>query len=155
MLRRRGSAPAVVLQQHITEPKGVLCKADRISSSPDASKLSKTSSRKKDQLERSCSPPSLALCDRRTNTEMNHGVEYCESAPPKCPSPALPGSPNLNVKSMRHRMKRRDSEPVVSQVPNGSINSRNSPSSLQRRSSSFRDYNIVLLGQGGVGKSGG
>ncbi|KAK2573539.1 GTP-binding protein Rit1 [Acropora cervicornis] len=153
MLRRRGSAPAVVLQQHITEPKGVLCKADRIIPSPDASRLSKTSRRKKDQLERSCSPPPLALGDRRTNIEMNHGVEYCESPPPKSSSPASPGSPNLNVKPTRHRTKRRESEPFVSQAPNGSINARSSSSSLQRRSSSFRDYNIVLLGQGGVGKS--
>jgi len=147
MLRRRGSAPAVVLQQHLSEPRGLLLRADRIIPPPDAPKLSKAKRSGKKDLERGCSPPPLALADRRSNE-----LDY-DSPSPKCPSPGSPGSPNLSKKPMKNRPKRRDSEPFIAQPPNTSTNTRNASSSLHRRSSSFRDYNIVLLGQGGVGKS--
>lgn len=148
MLRRRGSAPAVVLQQHLSEPRGLLLRADRIIPPPDAPKLSKAKRSGKKDFERGCSPPPLALADRRSNE-----LDY-DSPSPKCPSPGSPGSPNLSKKPMKNRPKRRDSEPFIAQPPNTSTNTRNASSSLHRRSSSFRDYNIVLLGQGGVGKSG-
>ena len=149
MLRRRGSAPAVVLQQHFSEPRSVpLLRADRIIPPPDAPKLSKAKrSGKKDY-----SPPPLTLVERRTY-ETNTSLDY-DSPSPKCPSPGSPGSPNLNKKTIKSRPKRRESEPFVAQASNTSTNFRNSSSSLHRRSNSFRDYNIVLLGQGGVGKSG-
>lgn len=154
MLRRRGSAPAVVLQQHFSESKSVLLRADRIIPPPEAPKLCKGKRGKKD-VERGCSPPPIVPLspDRKTN-ESQQVLDY-DSSSPKCPSPVSPGSPILsNKKPMKHRPKRRDSEPFVAQAP-ASHNTRNATSSaLHRRSSSFRDYNIVLLGQGGVGKSG-
>lgn len=153
MLRRRGSAPAVVLQHHFSEQRGVLFKADRIIPPTDAPRLSKAR-RKKDQPECGYSPPPLTLGDRRTSGDISYqSLELYDSPSPKCPSPRSPDSPNLNKKPIKHRPKRRDSEPFVPQGSNGPANARNSSSSLQRRSSSFRDYNIVLLGQGGVGKS--
>lgn len=153
MLRRRGSAPAVVLQQHFSESKGVLLRADRIIPPPEAPKVSKAKRGKKD-VERGYSPPPIVPLspDRKTNEPLQ-ALDY-DSPSPKCPSPVSPGSPNLNKKPMKHRPKRRDSEPFIAQAP-ASLNTRNATSSaLHRRSSSFRDYNIVLLGQGGVGKSG-
>ena len=153
MLRRRGSAPAVVLQQHFSEPRGVLLRADRIIPPPDAPKLLKAKRSGKKDFERGYSPPPpLTLVDRRTY-ETNQSLDY-DSPSPKCPSPGSPGSPNLNKKTIKSRPRRRESEPFVAQASNTSTNSRNSSSSLHRRSNSFRDYNIVLLGQGGVGKSG-
>lgn len=153
MLRRRGSAPAVVLQQHFAESKGIVLRADRIIPQPETQKLSKVKRGKKD-FERGCSPPPLVPSspDRKTN-ETQHTVDY-DSPSPICPSPGSPSSPVLSKKPLKHRPKRRDSEPFVAQAP-PSLNARNTTSSaLHRRSSSFRDYNIVLLGQGGVGKSG-
>lgn len=155
MLRRRGSAPAVVLQQHFSESKGVLLqlKADRIIPPPEAPKLSKAKRGKKD-VERGYSPPPIVPWspDRKTN-DPQQALDY-DSPSPKCPSPVSPSSPILNKKPMKHRPKRRDSEPFIAQAPS-SLNTRNTTSSaLHRRSSSFRDYNIVLLGQGAVGKSG-
>lgn len=152
MLRRRGSAPAVVLQQHFSDPRGFLVRADRIIPPADVPKLSKAKRSGKKDFERGCSPPPLTLIDRKTN-DTTQASDY-DSPSPKCPSPGSPGSPNLNKKPMKHRTKRRDSEPFTAQVPITSANSRNTTSSLHRRSSSFRDYNIVILGQGGVGKSG-
>lgn len=151
MLRRRGSAPAVVLQQHFSDPRGFLVRADRIIPPADVPKLSKAKRSGKKDFERGCSPPPLTLIDRKTN-DTTQASDY-DSPSPKCPSPGSPGSPNLNKKPMKHRTKRRDSEPFTAQVPITSANSRNTTSSLHRRSSSFRDYNIVILGQGGVGKS--
>ena len=158
MLRRRGSAPAVVLQQHFSESKGVLFRADRIIPQPEVQKLSKAKRGKKD-VERGYSPPPTVpplplSSDRRTN-ESQQVLDY-DSSSPRCPSPVSPGSPTLtNKKPIRHRPKRRDSEPFVVQTP-AALNTKNAATSsaLHRRSSSFRDYNIVLLGQGGVGKSG-
>ena len=153
MLRRRGSAPAVVLQQHFSEPRSVpLLRADRIIPPPDVPKLSKAKRSGKKDFERGYSPPPLTLVERRTY-ETNPSLDY-DSPSPKCPSPGSPGSPNLNKKTIKSRPKRRESEPFVAQTSNTSTNFRNSSSSLHRRSNSFRDYNIVLLGQGGVGKSG-
>lgn len=158
MLRRRGSAPAVVLQQHFSEPRGVLLRADRIIPPTDAPKLSKTKRGGKKDLERASSPPPPTLIqapspDRKTN-ELQ-AFDY-DSSSPKCPSPVplSPGSPNLSKKPLKNRPKRRDSEPFIAQTPNTATNVKNTSSALHRRSSSFRDYNIVLLGQGGVGKSG-
>lgn len=155
MLRRRGSAPAVVLQQHFSESKSILFRADRIIPPPELPKLSKAKRGKKD-VERGYSPPPMVPLppDRRTS-ESQQVLDY-DSSSPRCPSPVSPGSPTLtNKKPMKHRpTKRRDSEPFVAQAP-AALNTRNATSSaLHRRSSSFRDYNIVLLGQGGVGKSG-
>ena len=158
MLRRRGSAPAVVLQQHFSESKGVLFRADRIIPPPEVPKLCKAKRGKKD-VERGYSPPPIVpsvplSSDGRTN-ESQQVLDY-DSSSPRCPSPVSPGSPTLtNRKTMKHRPKRRDSEPFVAQA-SAALNTRNATSSaaLHRRSSSFRDYNIVLLGQGGVGKSG-
>ena len=158
MLRRRGSAPAVVLQQHFSESKGVLFRADRIIPPPEVPKLSKAKRGKK-EVERGYSPPPIVpsiplSSDRRTN-ESQQVLDY-DSSSPRCPSPVSPGSPTLtNKKTMKHRPKRRDSEPFVAQA-SAALSTRNATSSaaLHRRSSSFRDYNIVLLGQGGVGKSG-
>lgn len=155
MLRRRGSAPAVVLQQHFAESKGVILRADRIIPPLETQKLSKAKRGKKDFAERGCSPPPQVPSspDRKTN-EARYSGDY-DSPSPRCPSPpGSPSSPVLSKKPMKYRSRRRDSEPFVGQPP-ASLNSRNTTSSsLHRRSSSFRDYNIVLLGQGGVGKSG-
>ena len=151
MLRRRGSAPAVVLHQHFSESKGVLLRADRIIAPPDAPKLSKGKRGGKKDFERGCSPPPLALVSPQN--ESNQALDY-DSPSPKYPSPGSPGSPNLNKKPVKNRPKRRDSEPFTAQAPNTATNARNVSSALHRRSGSFRDYNIVLLGQGGVGKSG-
>lgn len=157
MLRRRGSAPAVVLQQHFSESKSVLFRADRIIPPPEVPKLSKAKRGKKD-VERGYSPPpmvpSVPLSSDKRMHESQQVLDY-DSSSPRCPSPVSPGSPTLsNKKPMKHRPKRRDSEPFVAQTP-AALNTRNTTSSaLHRRSSSFRDYNIVLLGQGGVGKSG-
>lgn len=154
MLRRRGSAPAVVLQQHFAESKGVILRADRIIPPLETQKLSKAKRGKKDFAERGCSPPPQVPSspDRKTN-EARYSGDY-DSPSPRCPSPpGSPSSPVLSKKPMKYRSRRRDSEPFVGQSP-ASLNSRNTTSSsLHRRSSSFRDYNIVLLGQGGVGKS--
>lgn len=154
MLRRRGSAPAVVLQQHFSEAKGILLRADRIIPPPEPPKLCKAKRGKKD-FERGNSPPPLipSSPDRKTN-ELQQTLDY-DSPSPKCPSPSSPGSPIQSKRPIKHRPKRRDSEPFISQAPASLVNTRNATSSaLHRRSSSFRDYNIVLLGQGGVGKSG-
>lgn len=153
MLRRRGSAPAVVLQQHFSESKGLLLRADRIIPPPEAPKLSKAKRGKKD-FERGYSPPPIvSTSPDRKSYEPQQSMDY-DSSSPKCPSPVSPSSPILNKKPMKYRPKRRDSEPFIAQAP-ASLNTRNTASSaLHRRSSSFRDYNIVLLGQGGVGKSG-
>ena len=154
MLRRRGSAPAVVLQQHFSETRGILLKTDRIIPPPDGQpKLSKTKRGGRKDYERGCSPPPpLSLISAN---DLNQSFDY-DSPSPKCPSPGSPGSPILNKKPSKNRPKRRDScgDPFIGQASNPVSNTKNASTSLQRRSSSFRDYNIVLLGQGGVGKSG-
>ena len=154
MLRRRGSAPAVVLQQHFSETRGILLKTDRIIPPPDGQpKLLKTKRGGRKDYERGCSPPPpLSLISAN---DLNQSFDY-DSPSPKCPSPVSPGSPILNKKPAKNRPKRRDScsEPFIGQASNPVSNTKNASTSLQRRSSSFRDYNIVLLGQGGVGKSG-
>ena len=146
MLRRRGSAPAVVLQQHFEESRGVVSRADRIILPLETQKLSKAKRGKKDFAERSYSPPPLVLScpDRKTN-EARYSGDY-DSASPRCPSPpGSPSSPVLSKKPLKYRPRRRESEPFVGQPP-ASLNSRNTTSStLHRRSTSFRDYNIVLL----------
>lgn len=154
MLRRRGSAPAIVLQQHFSETRGILLKTDRIIPPPDGQpKLLKTKRGGRKDYERGCSPPPpLSLISAN---DLNQSFDY-DSPSPKCPSPVSPGSPILNKKPAKNRPKRRDScsEPFIGQASNPVSNTKNASTSLQRRSSSFRDYNIVLLGQGGVGKSG-
>ena len=155
MLRRRGSAPAVVLQQQFSENRGVLFRPDRSFQSTETPKVSKIKRGKK-ELERSCSPPSCyyEAPDKRAN-DTQQGLD-CDSTSPKCPSPVSPGSPNTSIKAVKQRQKRKECEQLGTQLLLRDATARNSSvsSALHRQSNSFRDFNIVLLGQGGVGKSG-
>ena len=144
MLRRRGSAPALFLQQHHSE----LDSLDKPMAHPN-----KNAKNKREKRERSGSPPTMYFAERRVS-EVQRAFEF---EPTRTSKPqAAPGS-NSVLKTPRHRFKRRDSEPMtllnlaehMNSLPRNTIHGVTTKKYLNSR-----DYHIVLLGQGGVGKSG-
>lgn len=165
MHRRRGSAPAVILQQHFSKlnnwdkngfhsedgkkdkEKLKVKKSSRgdlsRSCSPSFQQFEKLSEEGKANNERTCSNPSInSLGSFNSNGNNNHhGLTRRPS------SPALITSEKKHEKSSGKRLTIRGQDSCSTELTS------NTKSNL-KKAGSIKDYHIVLLGQGGVGKSG-
>ena len=162
MHRRRGSAPAVILQQHFSKlnswdknglhsddgkkdkdkPKAKKATKGELlrSSSPAFQQMGKLSEDGKDGKERTSSEPSInkLSCSNGNN---NHSMAKRPS------SPTLVTSDKKHERSSGKRLTIRGQDSCSTEITN---NTRNN----LKKAGSIKDYHIVLLGQGGVGKSG-
>ena len=148
MLRRRGSAPPDVLRHQLSE----------FDTSPNSSphhmaalvaQPHKNVKNKRNKADRSGSPPTVFFAERRIS-EVQKAFEF----EPTLARPIATAVPALS-KPQRCRYKRRESEPcVLSRDYGNSLPRTPHAVTTSKRLLSLRDYNIVLLGHGGVGKSG-
>ena len=162
MHRRRGSAPAVILQQQLSKynswEKNGFCSEDgkkdkdklrskksskcdlSRSSSPMFNQMGKLSEQDKSK-ERTSSDPSInnLICGNGNNN--HHSLSRRPS------SPTLITSERKNDKCSGKRLTIRGQDWCSTEITNTTRNN-------LKKAGSIKDYHIVLLGQGGVGKSG-
>ena len=161
MHRRRGSAPAVILQQQLSkynswEKNGFHSedgKKDKIkskkspksdlsrSSSPMFYQMGKLSEEARSK-ERTSSDPSInnLICGNGSNNN-HHSLSRRPS------SPTLITSERKHDKCSGKRLTIRGQDWCSTEITNTTRNN-------LKKAGSIKDYHIVLLGQGGVGKSG-
>lgn len=148
MLRRRGSAPADVLRHQLAEFNSSTSPLAQMA----ATQPNKNAKNRRGKAERrSGSPPTMFFAERRVS-ELQTAFEF---EPAITAKPLATTVPALTTKSPRYRYKRRESEPCVLTREQGNSLPRTVHTvATSKRCLSLRHYNIVLLGQGGVGKSG-
>jgi hypothetical protein len=166
MHRRRGSAPAVILQQQLSkynnwEKNGFHSEDGK----KDKDKLKSKKSPKSDisrsaspmgmfhqmgklseegaSKERTSSDPSInnLICGNGNNNNHHHSISR------RPPSPTLITSERKNDKCSGKRLTIRGQDWCSTEITNTTRNN-------LKKAGSIKDYRIVLLGQGGVGKSG-
>ena len=165
MYRRRGSAPAVVLQQtlqqfQLQESREFALKFDsdgKHSLYADTLKQNmklKKGRKEKDFEKRGNGSPSQVRYNDRTFSVSDS--ESCPTLPGRPETP--PSSQKKLDRSAKIRYKRRGSEPVTIArefcTPFYPTAPSKNYASLYKKCGSLKDYHLVLLGQGGVGKSG-
>lgn len=147
MLRRRGSAPPDVLRHQLSDFNSSTNSLPQMAAT--VIQPHKNAKNKRTKAERSGSPPTMFFAERRIS-EVQKAFEFEAAFTAKPLATAVPAP-----KPQRYRTKRRESEPCVLTREQGNSLPRTVHAvATSKRLLNLREYNIVLLGHGGVGKSG-